>query len=131
MEVIPQVYRAAPGEVPAAESPGYCPSCGGPCGLRPAGGRTRAVCTRCGRVRYRNPSPGVAVVVHDTDRVLLVRRRAERPGDDVDAVRWAPLRGPHLDLAFDGDRVALAALAEGRLPLLPIDPRFRRWPRCG
>ena len=91
MQVIPQVYRAEPGEVgevPAVETPGYCPSCGGPCGLRPAGGRTRAV-------------------------------------------RWAPLCGPHLDLAFDGDRVALAALAEGRLPLLPIDPRFRRWPRCG
>jgi ADP-ribose pyrophosphatase YjhB (NUDIX family) len=142
----------------------------------------------------------VAVVVHDADRVLLVRRRAERPGlprwgipagfieydedfltaahrevreeagleielrglanlssnffhdglhalvavlcahaiggtlrpgDDVDAVRWAPLRGPHFGLAFDGDRVALAALAEGRLPLLRIDPRFRRGSSCG
>ena len=50
--------------------------------------------------------------------------------DDVDAACWASLHEPLPELPFAGDRVALAALAAGRLPLLPIDPRFRRSPEC-
>ncbi len=195
MASVPQVYQSYERSVPAAEAPGYCPTCGGRCSLRQVDGSRRAVCTSCGRVRYRNPAPGVAVVISDDERVLLVRRRAGcqgagnwglpagfveydedflsaahreareetgleieltglanlssnfhheglhslvgvvcarpvggvlRPGDDVDATRWAPLRGPHPDLAFAGDRQALIALADGRLPLLPIDSRYRR-----
>ena len=193
MASVPQVYQSYERSSLAAEAPGYCPTCGGRCRLKQVAGSRRAVCASCGRVRYRNPTPGVAIVICQAERVLLVRRRAVgagswgfpagfveydedflsaahrevreetgleieltglanlssnfhheglhalvgvvcarpvggvlRPGDDVDATRWAALRGPYPDLAFDGDRQALIALADGDLPLLPIDSRYRR-----
>lgn len=189
MVSVPQVYRSYHRSPAVGERSGYCPACGAACRLERAAGRTRPVCTGCGRVRYRNPLPGVAVVIREAGRVLLARRRGAwgvpagfveydedylsaahrevreetgleieltglanpssnfvrpdlhslvgvvcarriggtlRPGDDVDALRWAPLRGAHGGVGFEGDRLALQALAEERLPVLPIDSRFRR-----
>jgi ADP-ribose pyrophosphatase YjhB (NUDIX family) len=56
--------------------PRYCSACGGALrekavGTPPA---QRQVCERCGRIDYRNPTVGVAVVVLDGDRILLGRR---------------------------------------------------------
>jgi 8-oxo-dGTP diphosphatase len=58
----------------APTGPRFCPTCAGPM-PPPAGGR-RAICPNCGYVHYRNPSPGVVVLVADGDRVLLGKRAA-------------------------------------------------------
>jgi 8-oxo-dGTP diphosphatase len=57
-----------------AEEPQFCEHCAGP--LRPAelGGHRRLACRQCGRIRYRNPAVGVAVVVLRGERLLLGRR---------------------------------------------------------
>ncbi|MCK9229785.1 MAG: NUDIX hydrolase [Syntrophales bacterium] len=52
----------------------YCPSCGGNLEARGRRDRNRRSCTRCGRVFYRNPTVGVAVVVVRDGKILLVRR---------------------------------------------------------
>ena len=45
-------------------------------------GRARAVCGRCGHIAYRNPVPAAGVVVVESGRVLMVRRKFEpRAGD--------------------------------------------------
>jgi len=51
---------------------------------RERGGRTRSVCTTCGRVAYRNPLPVAACLVEQAGGLYLIRRRAE-PGRG----RWA------------------------------------------
>jgi ADP-ribose pyrophosphatase YjhB (NUDIX family) len=57
-------------------APRYCTFCGG--GLFPAGhGRPptmRLTCARCGRITYRNPAVGVAVIIATAHTVLLGRR---------------------------------------------------------
>ena len=47
-----------------------------------------------------------------------------RPGEEFSALAWfaPPARLP--PLAYAGDRFLLAALAQGELPLLPVDRRF-------
>ncbi len=51
--------------------PRHCPRCGGALD----GPRGSAFhCPHCGQVTYRNPAVGVAVVIVDSDRVLLGRR---------------------------------------------------------
>jgi 8-oxo-dGTP diphosphatase len=76
-----QVFRSYE---PAGAEAGfrYCPQCGS--ALAPAagtaGGRQR--CAACGYVRYRNPLPGVVVLVEEYGAVLLCKRAAGsfRPG---------------------------------------------------
>lgn len=75
-----QVFRGYPGDPPEPLHP-FCPRCGTACVARDVGGRERSVCTWCLHVQYRNPAPGVCVVVLQGDHVLLGRRTA---GD-----RWA------------------------------------------
>ena len=53
----------------------YCPFCGRELALREKGGKQRPVCTACGFVQYRNPLPGVVVLVKQGGAVLLGRRR--------------------------------------------------------
>lgn len=60
----------------AGEIPRYCEDCGAALlerdmGTPPA---RRLVCRRCGRIRYRNPTVGVAVVIMEENRLLLGRR---------------------------------------------------------
>jgi 8-oxo-dGTP diphosphatase len=57
-------------------TPRYCTACGGPLVLEPLGEPPipRLLCRTCGRVTYRNPAVGVAVVVTDGELVLLGRR---------------------------------------------------------
>jgi 8-oxo-dGTP diphosphatase len=49
-------------------------SCGAKCVDIEESGRVRRACRVCVRVSYRNPFPGVAVLVVDGDRFLLARR---------------------------------------------------------
>lgn len=61
---------------PETDGPRYCPACGAGLERRQHGDPpvARALCPACGRVAYRNPIVGVAVVVLDGDRILLGRR---------------------------------------------------------
>jgi 8-oxo-dGTP diphosphatase len=52
----------------------FCPCCGGELTKRPPGGQERLVCRECGRVLYRNPAVGVAVVVRRGTAILWGRR---------------------------------------------------------
>src|SRR5258706_15263989 len=63
------------------DEPRFCAACGG--GLRRERAALHWQCTACGRVTYRNPVVGVAVVVLDGDMILLVRR-----GRGLYAGRW-------------------------------------------
>jgi 8-oxo-dGTP diphosphatase len=52
----------------------YCPACGTPLGSQEKGGKHRPACPSCGFVHFRNPSPGVVVVIEREGAVLLGRR---------------------------------------------------------
>ena len=52
----------------------HCPRCGEQLGEARVGGLKRQTCGACGFVVYRNPLPGVAAIVQDGSRVLLVQR---------------------------------------------------------
>jgi ADP-ribose pyrophosphatase YjhB (NUDIX family) len=57
---------------------GHCERCGASLVTMELEGRSRDVCSECGRVAYRNPLPvAAAVVLNDRREVLLVRRRYE------------------------------------------------------
>lgn len=52
----------------------YCPMCGVQLSTRMRGGRPRATCPQCDYVHYRNPVPGVVVVIEKDGQVLLGKR---------------------------------------------------------
>ena len=52
-----------------------CPFCGTRLALKEKGGTQRPACPGCGFVHYRNPDPGVVIVVEKDGCVLLGRRR--------------------------------------------------------
>ena len=54
--------------------PGFCPFCGEPLQTKSDGDRERLYCDRCRKVHYRNPTVGVAVLVVEKNKLLLVRR---------------------------------------------------------
>jgi len=51
-----------------------CPFCGTVLQEKSDGGKTRRYCAPCKRYFYKNPTVGVAVIVVEGDRVLLVKR---------------------------------------------------------
>jgi len=53
----------------------YCPFCGTELSLKERGGKQRPVCPKCGFVQFRNPVPGVVVLIEKEGTVLLGRRR--------------------------------------------------------
>ena len=53
----------------------YCPLCGTQLTLKEKGAGQRPVCPSCGFVQFRNPLPGVVVVIEKDGCVLLGRRR--------------------------------------------------------
>ena len=86
---------------------GYCERCGAALVEMDLQGRTREVCSECGRVAYRNPLPVAASVVLNEDReVLLVRRRF-----DPHAGLWCLPTG-FAELEETIDEAALRELAE-------------------
>ena len=52
----------------------YCPHCGRQLTVKSGGSGERLYCDHCRKIQYRNPTVGVAVVVVEGDRLLLVRR---------------------------------------------------------
>lgn len=52
----------------------FCPLCGAPLAHRRDGENDRRFCRPCGKTYYRNPTVGVAVIVTEAGRLLLVRR---------------------------------------------------------
>ena len=55
----------------------YCSRCGNPYEMREVSGKMRPVCPRCGFIFYKNPSPGVSVLIAEAERVLLCKRGPE------------------------------------------------------
>ena len=53
--------------------PAFCGECGSPLQQSP-GENGHLHCGFCGYIHYRNPLPAVALIVHDEDRILLVKR---------------------------------------------------------
>jgi 8-oxo-dGTP diphosphatase len=53
----------------------YCPFCGTQLALKEKGGKQRPACANCGFVQFRNPVPGVVVVIEKEGHVLLGKRR--------------------------------------------------------
>jgi ADP-ribose pyrophosphatase YjhB (NUDIX family) len=53
----------------------YCPFCGTQLAVKEKGGKQRPVCPDCGFVQFRNPVPGVVVVIGKKGTVLLGKRR--------------------------------------------------------
>lgn len=58
----------------------FCPLCGKPLRAVRLGGRSRPHCNLCERTFFRNPTVGVAVVVIENGRLLLVRRNGSYTG---------------------------------------------------
>ena len=58
----------------------YCPLCGNPLQMRFDHGSNRHYCTLCKQLYYRNPTVGVAVVVVEEKRLLLVKRLGSYEG---------------------------------------------------
>jgi len=88
---IERIYGNLPGHFPAACNspewldsnsfylpPAYCSMCGENLAKSP-GQNGHLFCGKCGFIHYRNPLPAVALLVHDAERILLVRR-AVPPG---------------------------------------------------
>ena len=52
----------------------YCPRCGAICDLISSDRHSRVRCSRCGFILYKNPYPGVVVLIVDHDMILLGKR---------------------------------------------------------
>jgi ADP-ribose pyrophosphatase YjhB (NUDIX family) len=53
----------------------FCPFCGTRLSLKEKGEKPRPTCPNCGFVQYRNPAPGVVVLIEKEGSVLLGKRR--------------------------------------------------------
>jgi ADP-ribose pyrophosphatase YjhB (NUDIX family) len=75
-EPVKQVFTAHSGwEDGNLERYKYCPVCGTELVLREKGGKQRPTCPNCGFVKFRNPLPGVVVLIEQEGTVLLGKRR--------------------------------------------------------
>ena len=54
----------------------FCPQCGIPNNADPQSATIRFMCPSCGFVAYRNPLPGVSILIENDGEVLLGRRAA-------------------------------------------------------
>ena len=75
-----QVFTAYERVNVAPPAPRFCSECGAE--YREQEGVHRR-CDACGRVRYRNPAPAVAVLVVEGDHVVLCRRRSASLGNGL------------------------------------------------
>jgi 8-oxo-dGTP diphosphatase len=58
----------------------YCPHCGNPLQEKKRGEARRMFCASCYTIHYRNPTVGVAVILLQADRILLVKRSGSYEG---------------------------------------------------
>jgi ADP-ribose pyrophosphatase YjhB (NUDIX family) len=58
----------------------FCPACGSRLQNQTIGDRRRLYCNRCQRIQYRNPIVGVAVLILQWPRILLVQRNRSYAG---------------------------------------------------
>jgi 8-oxo-dGTP diphosphatase len=58
----------------------YCPKCGASLQEQERGKRHRRACPRCDFVQYKNPTVGVAIILVERGRLLLVKRRSSSKG---------------------------------------------------
>ncbi|ACL04574.1 NUDIX hydrolase [Desulfatibacillum aliphaticivorans] len=58
----------------------FCPKCGKRLEESIADGIRRKICHACGYIQYRNPTVGVAVIVMEKGRLLLVKRKGSYEG---------------------------------------------------
>jgi len=58
----------------------FCPHCGRQLQIKLVGADERLYCDHCGKIQYRNPTVGVAVVYVENGRLLLVRRSGSYTG---------------------------------------------------
>ncbi|MCD6152655.1 MAG: NUDIX hydrolase [Syntrophobacterales bacterium] len=58
----------------------FCPVCGAPLLSKSDGERERLYCDQCHRIHYRNPAVGVAVIVLEKNKILLVKRLGSYEG---------------------------------------------------
>ena len=58
----------------------FCPACGHPFASTPGSRGVHQHCTACGHRQYHNPRIGVAVILLEADRLLLVKRRGTYTG---------------------------------------------------
>ncbi len=58
----------------------YCPMCGKPLSVVYHEDKIRPKCDACGFIQYRNPTVGVAAIIHENDSLLLVKRRGSYRG---------------------------------------------------
>jgi 8-oxo-dGTP diphosphatase len=85
----------------------FCPRCGGTLSAGRVAGVVRPVCQSCGSVQYRNPLPGVAVLIERRAEVLLGRRRQQSFRGD----RWC-LPGGFIEYGEDFLSAARREVAE-------------------
>ncbi len=62
------------------EVPRFCTLCGGSLSVIREGTRQRCFCPACKKVYYRNPTVGVAVILIEDGKLLLVRRLGSYKG---------------------------------------------------
>ncbi len=58
----------------------HCPQCGFPLEERTYTDRIRTFCVRCDKIIFRNPTVGVAVLLVEDKKILLVRRARSHQG---------------------------------------------------
>jgi ADP-ribose pyrophosphatase YjhB (NUDIX family)/peptidoglycan/LPS O-acetylase OafA/YrhL len=78
----------------------HCPTCGMRLVLKEKGGKHRPACPNCQFVQFRNPSPGVVVLIEKEGQVLLGRR-----SENYGAKKWGLPQG---FIEFDEDFMTAA-----------------------
>lgn len=58
----------------------YCPLCGAKLAMEKRGRLQRPACRECGYIQYKNPTVGVAVILLQESRLLMVKRRGSYDG---------------------------------------------------
>jgi hypothetical protein len=91
----------------------YCPFCGTCLVLKEKGGKQRPDCPDCEFVQFRNPAPGVVVVIEKDKHVLLGKRKG-----GLGKGKWGLPQGYADERIIE--RYHKAKLKDG----LPVDPDF-------